>query len=124
MNKLKSKLKNKKGFTLIEMLIVVAIIAILVVIAVPVVNSSIKDAKDSTDNANLRAAKTVALSQYISDKKTGKVIYYYKTDGTVAEKPSNGNIDGAVGSEATDNTHIEVVINDGKIDSTLTGWKK
>ena len=32
------KLQNKKGFTLMEMLIVVAIIAVLVAIAIPVFN--------------------------------------------------------------------------------------
>ena len=33
------KLQNKKGFTLMEMLIVVAIIAVLVAIAIPVFNA-------------------------------------------------------------------------------------
>lgn len=65
MNKLKSKLKSKKGFTLIEMLIVVAIIAILVAIAVPVVNASLEEARVATDDANLRTAKTVASVEVI-----------------------------------------------------------
>lgn len=48
---------NKKGFTLIEMLVVIAIIAILVAIIIPVVGSSTAKAEAATDAANLRSAK-------------------------------------------------------------------
>lgn len=47
---------NKKGFTLAELLIVVAIIAVLVAIAIPVFNSQLEKAREATDAANLRAA--------------------------------------------------------------------
>ena len=52
---------NKKGFTLIEMLVVIAIIAILVAIIVPTVTSATTKAKAATDAANLRSAKAVAV---------------------------------------------------------------
>ena len=48
---------NKKGFTLIEMLVVIAIIAILVAIVIPVVGSSTSKAQAATDAANLRSAQ-------------------------------------------------------------------
>ena len=48
---------NKKGFTLIEMLVVIAIIAILVAIIIPTVTSATTKAKAATDAANLRSAK-------------------------------------------------------------------
>ena len=62
MRKLMNKKLNKKGFTLMEMLIVVAIIAILVAIAIPTFTKSLNKAKVSADEANLRAlyAETVA----------------------------------------------------------------
>ena len=47
---------NKKGFTLIEMLVVIAIIAILVAIVIPVVGNSTEAAKEAADAANIRAA--------------------------------------------------------------------
>lgn len=58
------KRNNKKGFTLAELLIVVAIIAVLVAIAIPVFNSQLNKAKLATDTANVRAylAETIVES--------------------------------------------------------------
>ena len=50
------KKMNKKGFTLIEMLVVIAIIAILVAIVIPVVSSATEKAKEAKDAANIRSA--------------------------------------------------------------------
>ncbi len=50
------KKMNKKGFTLMEMLIVVAIIAVLVAIAIPVMNAQLEKAREAVDAANLRSA--------------------------------------------------------------------
>lgn len=51
---------NKKGFTLIEMLVVIAIIAVLVSIIIPIVGNSTTKAAAATDAANLRSAKATA----------------------------------------------------------------
>lgn len=50
------RLNNKKGFTLMEMLIVIAIIAVLVTILVPAIGSSLRKAREAADVANIRAA--------------------------------------------------------------------
>ena len=42
------KLKNKKGFTLVELLAVIVILAVIALIAVPIVSSMIKDSKRKT----------------------------------------------------------------------------
>ena len=55
MRKLWKKMKNKQGFTLMEMLIVVAVIAILVAVAIPVYNAQMHKARVAADWANLRA---------------------------------------------------------------------
>lgn len=53
---LNARKNSKKGFTLMEMLIVVAIIAILVAIAIPVFTTQLDNAKRATDDANIRTA--------------------------------------------------------------------
>ena len=65
MNKLNSKKSGKKGFTLMEMLIVVAIIAILVAIAIPTMTNALTKAKIATDEANLRAYYSESIMDYM-----------------------------------------------------------
>ena len=53
---------NKRGFTLIEMLVVVAVIAVLVSIIIPMVTLASDKAAAAADAANLRSAKaTIAV---------------------------------------------------------------
>ena len=58
---------NKKGFTLIEMLVVIAIIAILVAIIVPTVSNSTKKSQYAVDAANLRSKTAEAAIDYLAD---------------------------------------------------------
>ena len=46
--------KNKKGFTLAELLIVVAIIAVLVAISIPIFTNQLEKSREATDAANIR----------------------------------------------------------------------
>lgn len=61
--------KNKKGFTLVELMVVVAIIGILVAIAVPIYNASQKNAKANACKANLRTING-AISMYYLEKES------------------------------------------------------
>ena len=61
--------KNRKGFTLAELLIVVAIIGVLVAVSIPIFSDQLLKAKIATDNANMRAAKAAAVAAYLDGDK-------------------------------------------------------
>jgi type IV pilus assembly protein PilE len=70
-------MKNSSGFTLIELMVVVAIIGILAAIAMPNYNDYITRSKVTEAVASLSDAR-VRMEQYFQDNR------YYNTDGTAA----------------------------------------
>lgn len=85
MKNLKAKLNKQGGFTLIEMLIVVAIIAILVAVSIPLVNSALERARESTDAANERSFKAVLVISYTNGK------YELAAKGTSTTSPTTAS---------------------------------
>lgn len=77
------KKMNKKGFTLAELLIVVAIIAVLVAISIPIFRSQLEKAREATDMANIRSAYAEASAAALenADWSTGST-----------DKPATNNI--------------------------------
>lgn len=65
------KKKNKKAFTLIELIVVIAIIGVLVAILVPVMSSFVGSASDTALEANARTVYGVAQAQQQSHFATG-----------------------------------------------------
>lgn len=63
---MKNKNKLGGGFTLAELLVVVAIIAVLVAIAIPVFSSQLEKAREATDLANIRAAYAEVMAAVIT----------------------------------------------------------
>lgn len=61
---------TKKGFTLPELLIVVAIIAVLVAIAIPVFTKQLQRAKQATDLASIRNAYAAASAEMLTSDET------------------------------------------------------
>lgn len=117
-NKLKNTLKNKKGFTLAELLIVVAIIAILVAVSIPVFTGQLNKAKKSTDEANERAAKAAAINEYFEQQK-GFTMYYDAVNGKVVNKSEADDITPYGKQSGNTNNIIKVVVDDdGKVTAT------
>lgn len=72
--------KKKNGFTLAELLIVVAIIAVLVAIAIPVFTTQLEKSREATDAANIRAQYAEVMVEAVATD--GDV----NTDGNQLEK--------------------------------------
>ena len=56
------KCRGESGFTLSELLIVVAIIAVLVAVSIPIFTKQLEKSREATDLANMRAAKAAAIA--------------------------------------------------------------
>ncbi len=62
---------NKKGFTLAELLIVVAIIGVLVAISIPIFTAQLRKARLATNQANARAAYAAVIAEQLQGGHTG-----------------------------------------------------
>lgn len=128
MEKLRAKLKENSGFTLVEMLIVVAIIAILIMVSLPLVSGSLEKARQAVDDANERSAKSLGMTYYLTERDedfTTGVTLYYAIDagheGTLVEETQKPEAYG----ESSDNKNsvIKVTIKEataGSTDSVVT----
>lgn len=80
------KLKEKKGFTLIEMIIVIAIIAILIALIAPSLQKFLKTAKETKTDAAAKtlytSASTYLVEQYTKDNAVADGTW---TKGTMPE---------------------------------------
>ena len=82
MQELINNRRGKNGFTLAELLIVVAIIAVLVAIAIPIFTSQLEKSREATDLANIRAAYAEVMTAALNNEsKSVDVVKQQKKDG-------------------------------------------
>ena len=112
--------KNNKGFTLAELLIVVAIIAVLVAIAIPIFTSQLEKSREATDAANIRdyyAEIAVCLVDGSIDIKNGESL-------TISGGASAA-ISGVTDATASADGAFVVTVSGGgfKVNQTQSGWQ-
>lgn len=94
--------RGVSGFTLMEMLIVVAIIAVLVAIAIPVFSSQLDNARKQADAANIRSGYALASATVLTANSAvaDGTVYQLQKDGTIT--PAGGTGDFAAQTGATE----------------------
>ena len=115
---------NKKGFTLAELLIVVAIIAVLVAISIPVFSAQLEKSREATDAANIRAAYAEVLTASLTDDETSTNVPYSATDGwskdvTATQKQAGWQATNYNSDDAADAANR---IGGVKVAASTTGW--
>ena len=108
------KFTNKKGFTLMEMLIVVAIIAILIAVAIPTFNNALNKAKVGTDTANIRSGYAAAKVETLTGNVGKGTTFGLNADGSVKQGGAGDYL--TVGENKT-----EVKIGETKINGWAVG---
>lgn len=81
--------EEKGGFTLAELLIVVAIVLVLVAIAVPVFTGAMEKADKAVANANIHAVKSAGATQILLTSENKGLTGPWKVEADVDE---HGNI--------------------------------
>ena len=97
------KLSNKKGFTLVEMIVVIAIIGILIALIAPNMVTLIQDATETVDDATAKTIQGSANAWGVKNYKDGNAVIAAKDkiNGTdyyclqiIGKTTGNGTFDG------------------------------
>lgn len=106
--------RNNKGFTLVELMVVILIIGILVAIAVPVYNNVQKNAKEKACALNIRTIEGAVVQYYAEHNKYPKLSELCGNDKYIKEEPKCPFRDGDLGN----NVHDYTISTDGTVTCT------
>jgi type IV pilus assembly protein PilA len=76
---------NRKGFTIVELVIVIAVIAVLAGVLIPTFAGVTKNAKESKALQEVKAAYTVYMAEQLSAKAEPAEKLYVDCDGIIVE---------------------------------------
>ena len=76
---------SNKGFTLAELLIVVAIIGVLTAVAIPVFTTQLEKSREATDIANMRSAKAAAVALYLDNNSNAGTYFFDAQKGVLVQ---------------------------------------
>ncbi|TMN21585.1 type II secretion system protein [Lentibacillus cibarius] len=96
LERLKKRFKQQKGFTLVELLAVLAILGVILAIAVPSVSGVIGKSKEDADKSNRELMENAARLAHASgvDPEDGAyTLDNLVKEGFLEEKPTNPNTD-------------------------------
>lgn len=96
--------QNKNGFTLMEMLIVIAIIAVLIAVAIPVFASQLEKTREATDLANVRSAYAQVSTEALLGDSEATVTVNLKQKQADWQSVDPVNIGGVVHSKSQGDT--------------------
>ena len=96
--------QNKNGFTLMEMLIVIAIIAVLIAVAIPVFASQLEKTREATDLANVRSAYAQVSTEALLGDSEATVTVNLKQKQADWQSVDPVNIGGIVHSKSQGDT--------------------
>lgn len=105
----KMRENGKKGFTLAELLIVVAIIAVLVAISIPIFSAQLEKSREATDAANIRSAYAEVSADLLTNDSSDKTV------NVVAKQKKDG-------WQGTDYTTKDNTIGGQNVDASTKGW--
>ena len=97
-------MNKKKGFTLAELLIVVAIIAVLVGVAIPVFTAQLEKSRESVDLANIRSAYASCTTAVMTETNADKATY----DDSTKSASQTVTLTSDTSSWSTDNGNVEI----------------